>query len=311
MNGIIIIDKPEDWTSHDIVAKLRGLLKEKRVGHGGTLDPMATGVLPVFVGRATRAVQFCEDFDKEYVAGLRLGLVTDTQDTTGRVLGTSTVAVTRQALEETLRQFVGTQDQTPPMYSAVKVGGKKLYELARRGQVVDRAPRRITISSIEPLDTVCGADGCVSDAVLRVVCSKGTYIRTLCHDIGAVLGCGGVMSSLRRTRVGPFTLSESVRISDCESVRISDFESIPVRDVESGVQAGNIRDKLRPVDILFSGYPDVTLDAGQKAKCTNGAEFTVGAGDGLYRVYDDTGGFLMLGRVERGVMKSVKSFFDV
>ena len=293
MNGIIIIDKPEDWTSHDIVAKLRGILKEKRVGHGGTLDPMATGVLPVFIGRATRAVQFCEDFDKEYVAGLRLGLVTDTQDTTGRILGTSPVSVTRPALEDALGRFVGVQEQTPPMYSAVKVGGKKLYELARRGQEIDRAPRRITIKTIELLsgDSV----GCLEDAVIRVVCSKGTYIRTLCHDVGAALGCGAAMSSLRRTRVGPFMLSDAVTL----------------RDVESGVQTGSVEDMLRPIDFLLADYPAVALDGGRKSKCLNGAEFSIGLDDGLYRVYDENGGFLMLGRADGGVMHTIKSFFDV
>ena len=295
MNGIIIIDKPEDWTSHDIVAKLRGLLREKRVGHGGTLDPMATGVLPVFVGRATRAVQFCESYDKEYVAGIRFGLVTDTQDTTGRLLSECPAAVTRQALEEVLIRFTGAQEQTPPMYSAIKVGGKKLYELARRGQEIDRAPRRITISAIELLSLEEGG----GSAVIRVVCSKGTYIRTLCHDIGQDLGCGAAMSSLRRTRVGPFTLSDAVGITDVAAA---------VRDC--GAEPGSIARLLRPVDFLFAGYPAVTAGGADADRCLNGAAFSTRLGDGLYRVYDESGAFLMLGRAERGVMKSVKSFFE-
>ena len=199
-NGIFVVDKPAGWTSQDVAAKLRGVFHEKRVGHGGTLDPMATGVLPVFVGRATRAAQFLESADKEYVAGLRLGVVTDTQDICGNVLSQQKAHVTREALEAALAHFTGELDQIPPMYSAVKIGGRKLYELARRGKEVERPARRITIHALEVLD---GADDLWT---LRVHCSKGTYVRTLCHDIGALLGCGGCMESLRRTRAGAFEL---------------------------------------------------------------------------------------------------------
>lgn len=289
MNGILIIDKQAGWTSHDVVAKLRGLLKEKRVGHGGTLDPMATGVLPVFLGRATRAVEFCEAFDKEYVAGLRLGVVTDTQDITGAVLSTSDVKVTAAAIEDAVRHFIGEQEQIPPMYSAVKIGGKKLYELARRGIETQRAPRRITISATEILEMQA------NNILLRVVCSKGTYIRTLCHDIGQLLGCGGTMSSLKRTRVGAFALDEAVSVTE----------------VEASVREGLPLDMVRPVDSLFTGYPTVMLDDSQKAKCLNGAAFVIKAENGLYRVYDQNFSFLMLGRVEDDVMYTVKSFFNV
>lgn len=289
MNGILIIDKQAGWTSHDVVAKLRGLLKEKRVGHGGTLDPMATGVLPVFLGRATRAVEFCEAFDKEYVAGLRLGVVTDTQDITGAVLSTSDVKVTAAAIEDAVRHFIGEQEQIPPMYSAVKIGGKKLYELARRGIETQRAPRRITISATEILEMQA------NNILLRVVCSKGTYIRTLCHDIGQLLGCGGTMSSLKRTRVGAFALDEAVSVTE----------------VEASIREGLPLDMVRPVDSLFTGYPTVMLDDSQKAKCLNGAAFVIKAENGLYRVYDQNFSFLMLGRVEDDVMYTVKSFFNV
>jgi tRNA pseudouridine55 synthase len=315
MNGLLIIDKGEGWTSHDVVAKLRGLLKEKRVGHGGTLDPMATGVLPVFLGRATRAVEFCEDFDKEYIAGLRLGLVTDTQDTTGNVLQTAPVRTTRRELEEALVRFTGEQEQIPPMYSAIKIGGKKLYELARRGQEIAREPRHITLSAIELIET-SPTEGCtdpVGEAILRVVCSKGTYIRTLCHDIGQALGCGGAMFSLRRTRVGPFSLSVNGGAPGKGAIAIDDVEGFS-RD-------GRLQELIRPVDSLFAAYPAVTADETQKAKLLNGADFRVdnvcasgtGAGgpDGLCRVYDRNGNFLMLGRLDQGVMHTVKSFFDV
>ena len=192
-SGIVIIDKSPGWTSMDVCAKIRGILKEKRVGHGGTLDPMATGVLPVFVGQATRAVEFAENGEKEYIAGLRLGLVTNTQDTSGETLETHPVTVDRAALEAVLPRFTGPITQIPPMYSAIKIGGKKLYELARAGQEVARPARDITIHALELLS--CAPP----DFTLRVHCSKGTYVRTLCHDIGAALGCGGCMSALRRT----------------------------------------------------------------------------------------------------------------
>ena len=204
-NGILIIDKPAGWTSHDVVAKLRGLLRERRIGHAGTLDPMATGVLPVFVGRATRAVEFAAEREKEYLAGLRLGVVTDTQDTTGTVLETHPVCADRPQVEAVLARFRGEITQIPPMYSAIKREGKKLYELARRGQEVERQPRPITIEALDLLDQVSP-----TEYTLRVRCSKGTYVRTLCHDIGQALGCGGALFSLRRTQSAGFSLDQAV-----------------------------------------------------------------------------------------------------
>lgn len=289
MNGIIIIDKPTGWTSFDVIAKLRGILKEKRIGHGGTLDPMATGVLPIFIGRATRAVEFCESYDKEYIAGLRLGIVTDTQDTTGTTLNTSAVTVSRPDVEQAVHRFTGEQEQLPPMYSAVKIGGKKLYELARRGIEAERKPRHINIDTIEILEQ----SG--HDYILRIVCSKGTYIRTLCHDIGNSLGCGGTMFSLRRTRAGSFTLEEAL--------------SLP--DVEEAVKSGRIDALVRPVDSLFSEYPSIHIDDQNKFKCLNGVDFAFDVPDGLYRVYDSSARFLMLGRVDGGITHTVKSFFNV
>ena len=204
-NGIIIIDKPADWTSMDVCAKLRGILKTKKVGHAGTLDPMATGVLPVFVGQATRGVSFAESGDKEYLAVLRLGLVTNTQDTSGQALHRTEELPDRAALEAVLPRFTGEISQLPPMYSAIKIGGKKLYELARQGKEVERRPRPVTIHALELVEQTAPGD-----YVLRVRCSKGTYVRTLCHDIGQALGCGGCMAALRRTMAAGFTLSDAV-----------------------------------------------------------------------------------------------------
>ena len=204
-NGILIVDKPSGWTSQDVAAKLRGVFHERRVGHGGTLDPMATGVLPIFIGRATRGAEFLEHAEKEYVAGLRLGLVTNTQDTSGETLEERPVSVARAQLEAVLRQFTGPIEQIPPMYSAIKIGGKKLYELARKGQEVERKPRPVTIHELELLD------GAGADWMLRVRCSKGTYVRTLCHDIGAT----------RRSGAPWRAASRSVRPLPCSSFWIS------------------------------------------------------------------------------------------
>lgn len=287
-NGILIIDKPQDWTSHDVVAKLRGLLKEKRIGHAGTLDPMATGVLPVFVGRATRAVEFAAEREKEYVAGLRLGLVTDTQDITGRTLQTSHAAFTKEQVEAALALFRGDIQQLPPMYSAIKRNGKKLYELARLGQEVARTPRPVTIHALELV-----AQQSPSDFTLRVLCSKGTYVRTLCHDIGQALGCGGTLSSLRRIQSAGFTLSQAVTMAQVAA-------------------AEDPTALLLPVETYFSQYPALTLSTGKAEKqLRNGAAAAQDGPDGVYRVYSGQGEFLALGRLEQGYLTTIKSFFEV
>ena len=289
-NGILVIDKSAGWTSQDVAAKLRGVFHERRVGHGGTLDPMATGVLPVFIGRATRAAEFLESAEKEYVAGLRLGVVTDTQDTSGTVLETNSVCVTRAQLEAALRQFLGPIEQTPPMYSAIKINGQKLYELARRGQEVARRPRSITIHALELL----GGEG--ADWTIRVRCSKGTYVRTLCHDLGRALGCGGCMSSLRRTRAGSFTLAQAVTMQQ-------------VLDFAAGQDPQQL---LMPVDAVFAAHPPLIVTLGQAAKLKNGAQVKDWQFQpGTYRVYAEDGEFLLLGRVEGGVLTTIKSFFEV
>ena len=284
-NGILIIDKPAGWTSMDVCAKVRGILREKRVGHGGTLDPMATGVLPVFVGRATRAVEFAENGRKEYDAGLRLGLVTDTQDVTGTVLETRPGAVGRAELEEALAAFRGEIQQIPPMYSAVKIQGKKLYELARKGQEVERKPREVIIYELELLEAESE-----TDYRLRCLCSKGTYIRTLCHDIGQALGCGGALYRLRRTMAAGFTLADAVTLEDLQA----QGEAL-----------------LRPLDSLFARHPALTVRSpGQEKRVRCGNPVTLpGTADGTYRVYGQNGDFLCLSRSTDGTLTSVKNFF--
>lgn len=285
-NGIIIIDKPADWTSMDVCAKLRGILKTKKVGHAGTLDPMATGVLPVFVGQATRGVSFAESGEKEYIATLRLGLVTDTQDTSGRTLEERPVTVSAAEVAAALPAFTGDIEQIPPMYSAIKINGQKLYNLARQGREVERKPRAVTIYALELLEQLSDAD-----LTLRVRCSKGTYVRTLCHDIGQALGCGGCMASLRRTMAAGYTLAESHTIDEVQA----QGEAL-----------------LRPVDTLFRQYPEYRITHPRVEQlCRNGSAFTVKAPleNGTYRVYGMEGDFLCLSRLENGQMTSIKNFF--
>lgn len=289
LNGIILVDKPCDWTSHDVVGKLRGTLHERRIGHSGTLDPMATGLLVVFVGRATRAVEFAEADSKEYIAGLRLGLSTDTQDTTGNTLNTCDSLPSRPELERALCAFKGEISQIPPMYSAIKVGGKKLYELARRGESVERKPRKVTI---EKLEIVGENDG---DYILDVVCSKGTYIRTLCNDIGDTLGCGGCMSSLRRLKAGAFSIEQAHTIDE----------------IQAAADNGELDGILIPVDRLFSAYPALTVSETAEKKLRNGNIIKLAGPNGTYRVYTQTGGFLLLGDIEDNKLKTIKSFFEV
>lgn len=284
-SGIVIIDKPSGWTSMDVCAKIRGILKEKRVGHGGTLDPMATGVLPVFVGQATRAVEFAENGEKEYIAGLRLGLVTNTQDTSGETLETHPVTVDRAALEAVLPRFTGPIAQIPPMYSAIKINGQKLYDLARKGKEVERKPRNITIFELELLEQVSE-----TDYLLRCRCSKGTYIRTLCHDIGRQLGCGGTLYALRRTMAAGFRLDQAVTLE--------------------AVQAQGTA-LLLPTDSLFAEYPALPLTSGlleKRVRCGNPIPLP-GTPDGIYRVYSRDRQFLCLSRAAGGTLTSIKNFF--
>ena len=285
-NGIIIIDKPQDWTSMDVCAKLRGMLHEMRVGHAGTLDPMATGVLPMFVGQATKAVSFAEGGKKVYEAVLQLGKVTDTQDTTGETLEERAVTVTEDAVSAALPRFLGEIEQIPPMYSAIKINGQKLYDLARQGKEVARRPRRITVYDLA-LTEELGND----QYALRVVCSKGTYIRTLCHDLGRALGCGGCMAALRRTEASGFRIGEAVTLEDVQ------------REGEALV---------RPIDSLFRDHPAYTIPSEeQERRCLCGNPLRAGLPDGLYRVYGRDGTFLALSEAKDGLLTSKRNFFSV
>ena len=287
MSGILLVDKPAGWTSHDVVGRLRRMTGQRRIGHSGTLDPMATGLLVVFLGRATRAVEFAEGHDKAYTALLRPGVVTDTLDTTGAVLATSPERPTLSELEAALGAFRGEIEQLPPMYSALKYNGKKLYEIARAGGEVERKPRPVTIYRLECTGE---RDG---DFVLEVECSKGTYIRTLCDDIGRALGCGACMSGLRRTRAGGFDVRDALTIEEIER-----------RGAENC---------LLPVDALFAGRPVVLLkDARAEKALRNGMDVKFDADfAGECRVYAGSGEFLALCRAEGGALKTIKSFFEV
>ena len=286
MNGIVIVDKPQGWTSQDVTARLQRVFNTRRIGHGGTLDPMATGVLPVFVGRATRGVEFFEHAEKTYETVLRLGITTDTEDISGTVLTEQDAFVTGEQLEEVLANFRGEILQVPPMYSALKVGGQKLVDLARKGKEVERQPRPITIHELRLL-------GMDTDGIhLRVRCSKGTYIRTLCKDIGEALGCGGCMAALRRVQAGEYTIDEAVPLQTL----------LETEDPEP---------YLRPVDTMFRQYDAITLTEKQELRCRNGNSFSISLANGTYRAYGKNGEFLALSKVDGGIMSTIKSFFEV
>lgn len=292
--GILVIDKPAGWTSMDVCAKLRGMFHEKRVGHAGTLDPMATGVLPVFLGRATRAVEFAADSDKEYIAGLKLGVIANTQDITGEILEERPADVSREQLWAVLEGFTGDIEQVPPMYSAIKIGGKKLYELARKGKEVERRPRPVTIHALGVLE---GPER-GADFTLRVACSKGTYVRTLCHDIGQALGCGGCMSSLRRVKAAGFTLEDSVSLEA----------------VQEAVDRGEGEGVLLPVDAYFArnGWKNsVTVRPDAEKRLRNGGCVPTPGMEAECRVYSESGEFLGLGSSEGTRLRLIKSFFAV
>ena len=248
MDGLINVYKERGFTSHDVVAKLRGILKQKKIGHTGTLDPEAEGVLPVCLGKATKVCELLTDKDKTYRAVLLLGVETDTQDTTGTVTAQAPVTVSEEAVREAVQSFVGSYDQVPPMYSALKVNGKKLYELARAGKEVERKARTVQIHEIRIEEVT------LPRVTMTVTCSKGTYIRTLCYDIGRKLGCGGCMEQLLRTRVDRFTLEEAHTLSQIEAIR----------------DEGRLEEILTPVDRLFSGYPSFQAVPEAEKRLENG-----------------------------------------
>ena len=291
MNGFLCVLKPPGMTSSDVVVRVRRKLgRGAKVGHAGTLDPEASGVLPLMIGRAARLFDYLVEKEKTYVAQLKPGYATDTQDAHGAIVSGGGARATRAQLEAVLPRFIGDIAQIPPMYSAIKIGGKKLYELARKGQEVERKPRNITIFELAV------EDGSGSDWDLRVRCSKGTYVRTLCHDIGQSLGCGGCMSSLRRTRAGRFTLEQAVTMEQ----------------ILAFAQEHDPAELLMPVDALFAQHPALIVTLGQTEKLKHGASIRDWHfADGTYRVYSETGEFLLLGTVKRQVLTTVKSFFEV
>ncbi len=249
VNGIINVYKEKGYTSHDVVAKLRGIFWQKKIGHTGTLDPDAEGVLPVCLGKATRVCDLLADKDKVYDAVLRLGIVTDTQDMTGQVQSEQEAACTQEELEETIRGFVGNYWQTPPMYSALKVNGKKLCDLARAGVEVERKPRQVTLYSIQ-IEEVS-----LPRVRMRVHCSKGTYIRTLCHDIGQALGCGGCMESLVRTQVADFMLQEAHRIAEIEAW----VKRAREQAIQTELHREDLLGLVANTDSVFTQYPEVSV----------------------------------------------------
>lgn len=258
INGIIVIHKETGFTSHDVVAKMRGICGQKKIGHTGTLDPAATGVLPVCLGNATKLCDMLTDKDKEYVAELLLGVETDTQDTTGEVLSRREVNMSEEQVRLAAESFVGAYNQVPPMYSALKVNGKKLYELAREGKEVERAARPVEIHELEILEMNLPV------VKMRVACSKGTYIRTLCADIGEKLGCGGTMQSLQRTRVGSFSLENALTLGELQEKKDQgELETvvIPVDEVFADCPALHVREEFRKLlDNGNSFFPNQTVE---------------------------------------------------
>lgn len=302
IHGVLNIYKEKGYTSHDVVARLRRIVGQKKIGHTGTLDPEAEGVLPVCLGKATKLCDLLTDKDKTYEAVLLLGISTDTQDTTGKILEEKNTADLREeAVREVVLSFEGEYDQIPPMFSALKVGGKKLYELARDGKEVERKPRHVQIYRIRILQID------LPRVRMEVTCSKGTYIRTLCHDIGEKLGCGGCMESLLRTRVERFGVAESLRISEVEQL----------------MDEGTLQEHMIKADEMFPDYQKVYLTPEASAAVRNGNSFRLG--DVIWiselsgfqnaervRVYDEERNFIAVYEFEKEnqLFKIVKMFFD-
>ena len=292
MNGVVNINKPKGFTSHDVVAKLRGILSTKKIGHTGTLDPDAVGVLPICVGRATKIADMLTATEKEYVAEVTLGSETDTQDSSGTILNSAPVNILKEDIIKTAEKFKGEISQIPPMYSAIKHDGKKLYELARAGKEIERKPRNIVIKEIEILEI----DLENNKFTMRVVCSKGTYIRTLCHDIGRSLGCFAHMSYLQRTKSGRFTIEKAYTLEEIENAMSNSDLSF-----------------LEPIDKIFEEYPALYLSERKAEKMCNGVRVrTSGLIEGtVYRVYDEKQNFLTISQVEEGALKILKTFYQI
>ncbi|MDD6845183.1 MAG: tRNA pseudouridine(55) synthase TruB [Clostridia bacterium] len=299
MDGIINVYKEKGFTSHDVVAKLRGILHIKKIGHTGTLDPDAVGVLPVCIGKGTKLCDMITDTDKTYEAVMLLGISTDTQDISGNVLSKKDVAVDEKTLIETVDSFVGEYKQIPPMYSAIKVNGRKLYQLAREGIEIERSPRDVYIRSIH-INDMNLQDGEPS-VTMTVSCSKGTYIRTLCHDIGEKLGCGACMKSLSRTRVGRFYIDDSFTINQIAALNLK----------------GELSSIVAPVDSMFD-YPRIQINKEYDKLLYNGNLLPLSAGKALdvgladkVRIYNESGEFIGIYSMDDSGYKPVKIFSAV
>ena len=292
--GILPVNKPKGWTSFDVVAKLRGVMKIKRLGHAGTLDPMATGVLPVFVGKATKACDILPDTKKIYTAGFRLGVSTDTLDITGRVIRENADKVTADQLERIRQRFVGEITQLPPMYSAVKVDGKRLYQLAREGKTVQRTPRKCIVHSIE----IISYDEETREGEMIISCEKGTYVRTIIDDMGNALGTGAVMTSLVRTYSAGFDIAQCLTMEQIEEI----------------CKQGRIGDVIMSVEKAFEMYGGIRLDRRLTELYKNGVKLYRSQlkeeqqGD-IFRVFGSDGSFLGLGTFKNEMLCSVKNFY--
>lgn len=290
MDGILVINKPINMTSFDVVARVRRLTSTKKVGHAGTLDQDASGVLPVCTGRATKIIEFLMDKDKAYTVELILGKATDTQDASGKTLYERTVEASFDEIEKTIYSFIGENRQIPPMYSAIKINGQKLYDLARKGIEVERKPRTVYFHNIDIKDI--SRDNDKVRVIMDVECSKGTYMRTLCHDIGERLGCGGHMASLVRTRSGPFLLGDAFTLDELEKLK----------------DDGSLDTAFKRTDEALPQFPAVYVPDLYAKKLKNG--LTVkwsGLINGFYRIYNENGAFLAIGFAENGdMLKSYK-----
>lgn len=296
MKGVLCVNKPRDFTSFDVIAKLRGILQIRRLGHGGTLDPMATGVLPVFVGNATKACDIMPDTDKSYIAGFRLGAATDTQDVTGKILTASDKPVSYAELEAVLPEFTGRIMQLPPMYSAVQVNGRRLYDLARQGIEVERTPREIEVKSLHILEY----DEITREGSAEISCGKGTYIRTIIHDIGERLGCGGIMTELVRTSSGGFAYNE------CHTLE----------EIQKAAGSGRIEELIIPIERVFDSLPKLCLNQVQTRMYSNGVKLDIGRVNNIlpyadrYSVYGADGCFIGTANIDRnaGELRVEKNF---
>lgn len=296
LNGIIIINKPKGFTSFDVIAKLRGMLHIKRLGHAGTLDPMATGVLPVFIGKATKACDIIPNNGKSYKAGFKFGIKTDTQDITGKIIFEGNSFITKGVLIDKIQMFLGETEQIPPMYSAVSVGGKRLYELAREGKETKRNPRKIFVDSIDVVEF----DETLQTGVMNIQCSKGTYIRTIIHDLGEALGTGGVLTSLERMSSSGYDISQSHTLEEIQSL------------IDSGT---GIEELIYPIESAFDRYGKIVLNQKHTRLYKNGVKLRLeqvdAVGGNIYRVYSSENSFLGLAYADAKTNEFIikKNFF--